>query len=396
MRPTLEVADVFRRHGAAFRDRHDAHLGRVERRVMAAIEACRTPVLGGHVEQCNDCGLVRCAYNSCRNRHCPKCQGLARAAWLEARQAELLPVPYFHVVFTLPAAAAEIAFQNKRVVYDILFRAVAEALRDVAAEPRHLGAEIGAVAVLHSWGQTMTYHPHLHCIVPAGGLSQDQTRWVACRPGYLLPVRVLSRHFRDVFVARLRTAFAAGELRFSGSLAALGEPALFAERLAVLSGIEWVVFAKPPFAGPEAVLAYLGRYTHRVAIANSRLSRLTDAGVAFTWKDYRDSGKTKVMTLSADEFIRRFLLHTVPDGFHRIRHIGFLANGHRTRKLALCRTLLSVPTPEPQAAGHYRERVRRLTGHALDVCPDCGGAMQERGPLPHRAPPHRPFRYDTS
>ena len=396
MRPTLEVADVFRRHGAAFRDRHDAHLGRVERRVMAAIEACRTPVLGGHVEQCNDCGLVRCAYNSCRNRHCPKCQGLARAAWLEARQAELLPVPYFHVVFTLPAAAAEIAFQNKRVVYDILFRAVAEALRDVAAEPRHLGAEIGAVAVLHSWGQTMTYHPHLHCIVPAGGLSQDQTRWVACRPGYLLPVRVLSRHFRDVFVARLRTAFAAGELRFSGSLAALGEPALFAERLAVLSGIEWVVFAKPPFAGPEAVLAYLGRYTHRVAIANSRLSRLTDAGVAFTWKDYHDSGKTKVMTLSADEFIRRFLLHTVPDGFHRIRHIGFLANGHRTRKLALCRTLLSVPTPEPQAAGHYRERVRRLTGHAIDVCPDCGGAMLERGPLTRRPPPRRPFWCDSS
>jgi hypothetical protein len=396
MRPTLEVADVLRHYGAAFRDRHDAHLGRVERRVMAAIAACRTPVLGGHVEQCGDCGLVRCAYNSCRNRHCPKCQSLARAAWVEARQAELLPVPYFHVVFTLPAAAAEIAFHNKRTVYDILFRAAAEALHDVAAEPRHLGAEIGAVAVLHSWGQTMTYHPHLHCIVPAGGLSPDQTRWVACRPGYLLPVRVLSRRFRDVFVARLRTAFAAGKLRFSGALAALGEPAVFAERLAVLRGVEWVVYAKPPFAGPDAVLAYLGRYTHRVAIANSRLTRLKDGDVDFTWKDYRDSGKTKVMTLSADEFIRRFLLHTVPDGFHRIRHIGFLANGHRTTKLALCRTLLSASTPEPPVAEHYRERVRRLTGHALDVCPECGGAMQERGPLPHRPPPRRPFWCDTS
>jgi hypothetical protein len=388
MRPTLEVADVLRRHGAAFLNRNDAHLGRVERRVMAAIEACRTPALGGHVEQCDDCGLVRCAYNSCRNRHCPKCQGLARAAWLEARQAELLPVPYFHVVFTMPPAAAEIAFQNKRVVYAILFRAAADAMRDVAANPRHLGAEIGAVAVLHSWGQTMTYHPHLHCIVPAGGLSSDQTRWVACRPGFLLPVRVLSRRFREIFVARMRAAFAAGELRFSG--------AVFAERIAGLIGVEWVVFAKPPFAGPEPVLAYLGRYTHRVAIANSRLIRLTDSAVEFTWKDYRDSGKTKVMTLNAEEFIRRFLLHTVPDGFHRIRHIGFLANGHRTEKLALCRTLLAVPRSEPPVAEPYRERLRRLTGHALDVCPDCGGAMLERGPLPRRPPPRRPFWCDSS
>jgi hypothetical protein len=275
MRPVLEVADVFRRHGAAFRDRHDAHLGRIERRVIAAIEACRTPALGGHVEQCSDCGLVRCAYNSCRNRHCPKCQGLARAEWLEARQAELLPVPYFHVVFTLPPAAAEIAFQNKRVVYAILFRAAAGAMRDIAAEPRHLGAEIGAVAVLHSWGQAMTYHPHLHCIVPAGGLSPDQARWVACRPGFFLPVRVLSRRFRQRFVAGLRAASARGELRFSGALAALAEPAAFAGRLADLLGVEWVVYAKPPFAGPDAVLAYLGRYTHRVAIANSRLTQLS-------------------------------------------------------------------------------------------------------------------------
>ena len=395
-RPALEVADIFRRHGEQFRRAHDAHLGRVERRVMAAIEACRTPILGGHAEQCADCGLVRCAYNSCRNRHCPKCQGQARAEWLEARQAELLPVPYFHVVFTVPASAAEIAFHNKRVVYAILFRAAAEAMHDIAADPRHLGAEIGAVAVLHTWGQTLQHHPHLHCIVPAGGLSPDGTRWVACRPGFFLPVRVLSRRFRERFLARLRAALAAGDLRFSGTLAALAEPDAFAKRLDALRGIEWVVYAKPPFAGPEPVLAYLGRYTHRVAIANSRLTRLADGHVNFTWKDYRHHGKTKTMTLPADEFIRRFLLHAVPDGFHRIRHLGFLANGHRTKKLALCRALLAVPPPEPPPPQSYRERYRQLTGEALEVCPDCGGAMQERGPLPRRPPPRAPFWCDSS
>ena len=252
------------------------------------------------------------------------------------------------------------------------------------------------ISVLHSWGQAMTYHPHLHCIVPAGGLSPDQTRWVACRPGFLLPVRVLSRRFRELFVARLRAAFAAGELRFSGTLATLAEPAAFAERLAALLDVEWVVYAKPPFAGPVHVLAYLGRDTHRVAIANSRLTSLSNGNVDFTWKDYRDHGKTKVMTLSADEFIRRFLLHTVPDGFHRIRHIGFMANGHRTEKLALCRTLLAAPTPEPAAAESYRDRTQRLTGHALDICPDCGGPMHQRGPLPHRPPPRQPFWCDSS
>jgi hypothetical protein len=397
MRPALEVADIFRHHGEAFRRGHDGHLGRVERRVMAAIEACRTPVLGGHVEQCGDCGLVRCAYNSCRNRHCPKCQGMARAEWLEARQAELLPVPYFHVVFTLPTAAAEIAFQNKRVVYAILFQAAAEALRTVAADSRHLGAEIGAIAVLHTWGQTLQYHPHLHCIVPGGGLSPDGARWVACRPGFFLPVRVLSQRFRDLFVARLVAAYAAGELRFSGTLAALTEPDIFAERLDALRGIDWVVYAKPPFAGPVPVLAYLGRYTHRVAIANSRLTRLADGQVDFNWKDYRHHGKTKMMTLSADEFIRRFLLHTIPDGFHRIRHFGFLANGHRTAKLALCRTLLAVPPSEPSPRLSLRERYQQLTGEALDACPACGGHMLELGPLPrHPARPHAPFWCDSS
>jgi hypothetical protein len=396
MRPALEVADVFRRHGEAFRRSHGAHLGRVERRVMAAIETCRTPTLGGHVEQCGDCGLIRCAYNSCRNRHCPKCQGLARAEWLEARQAELLPVPYYHVVFTLPAPAAEIAFQNKRAVYAILFRAAADAMRDIAADPKHLGAEIGAVTLLHTWGQTLQHHPHLHCIVPGGGLSPDGTRWVACRPGFFLPVRVLSRRFRELFLARLQAASTAGELRFSGTLVALAEPAAFTNRLDRLRAVEWVVFSKRPLAGPEQVLAYLGRYTHRVALANSRLTRLADGQVDFTWKDYRHHGKTKVMTLAADEFIRRFLLHTIPDRFHRIRHVGFLANGHRTDKLALCRALLAGPTPDPPTPENYRDRTRRLTGHALDVCPDCGGAMLERGPLPRRRQPHAPFWCDSS
>ena len=396
MRPALEVADIFRRHGEAFRRSHDGHLGRIERRIMAAIEVCRTPALGGHVEQCGDCGLVRCAYNSCRNRHCPKCQGLARAEWLEARQAELLPVPYCHVVFTLPPLAAEIAFQNKRAVYAILFRAAAEAMHDIAADPKHLGAEIGAVALLHTWGQTLQHHPHLHCIVPGGGLSPDQTRWVACRPGFFLPVRVLSRRFRTLFLAQLQAAFVAGELHFSGTLATLAEPTAFAVRLDALRAVEWVVYAKRPFAGPEQVLAYLGRYTHRVALANSRLTRLADGQVDFTWKDYRQHGKTKVMTLAADEFIRRFLRHAVPDGFHRIRHIGFLANGHRTAKLALCRALLAAPTPDPPPPENYRERTRRLTGQALDVCPHCGGAMLERGPLPRRRQPQPPFWCDSS
>jgi hypothetical protein len=300
------------------------------------------------------------------------------------------------VVFTLPPPAAEIAFQNKRAVYAILFRAAAEAMRDIAADPKHLGAEIGAVALLHTWGQTLHHHPHLHCIVPGGGLSSDQTRWVACRPGFFLPVRVLSRRFRTLFLAQLQAAFIAGELHFSGTLATLAEPNAFAERLDPLRAVEWVVYAKRPFAGPDQVLAYLGRYTHRVALANSRLTRLADGQVDFTWKDYRQHGKTKVMTLAADEFIRRFLLHAVPDGFHRIRHVGFLANGHRTTKLALSRALLAAPTPDPPPPENYRERTRRLTGHALDVCPHCGGAMLERGPLPRRPRPQPPFWCDSS
>jgi hypothetical protein len=395
----LEVADVFRRHGEAYRRTHDGRLCRVERRVMSAIELCRTAALGGHVELCADCGLVRQSYNSCRNRHCPKCQGTARAAWLAARQAELLPVPYYHVVFTLPAAAAEMAFQNKQAVYAILFRAAAETLRTIAADPKHLGAEIGFLAVLHSWGQTLHHHPHVHCVVPGGGPSLKPapaeaggTRWVSCRPGFFLPVRVLARLFRRLFLDQLRAAFEAGELSFFGALAELAEPAAFARRLRELRRLEWVVYAKPPFGGPAQVLAYLGRYTHRVAIANSRLVSLADRKVAFRWKDYRHHGKTKVMSLDAHEFIRRFLLHTLPDGFHRIRHYGFLANGHRAEKLALCRRLLATPPPEPAA-----KPIEGATpSHPHDCCPGCGSTAITRTILPRPQPPRPPCRYDTS
>jgi Putative transposase/Transposase zinc-binding domain len=326
-----EVADIFRRHGEAYRQTHAGHLGRTERRIMGAVEACRTAALGGHIERCADCGLIRVAYNSCRNRHCPKCQGPARAAWVAERQAELLPVPYFHVVFTLPASAAEIAFQNKAAVYAILFKAAAETLTTIAADPRHLGAEIGFIGVLHTWGQNLQHHPHVHCLVPGGGLSLDGTRWVCCRPGFFLPVRVLSRLFRRLFLEKLGAAFKAGDLGFFGALAGLADPAVFARRLAELRRLEWVVYAKPPFAGPEAMLAYLGRYTHRVAIANSRLVALAGGEVSFRWRDYRHHHKNKVMTLAADEFIRRFLLHALPDGFHRIRQYGFLANRQRAK-----------------------------------------------------------------
>jgi hypothetical protein len=390
MRPRLEVADIVRRHGAAFCRSKGDRLCRSQRRVLGAIDACRTAALGGHAERCVDCGVIRCAYNSCRNRHCPKCQGLARAQWLADRQAELLPVPYFHVVFTLPAPIAEIAFQNKAVVYDILFKAASDTLRVIAADPKHLGAEIGVIALLHTWGQTLGHHPHLHCIVPGGGLAADGARWIACRPGFFLPVRVLARLYRRLFLERLEAAFAAGSLQFRGELADLGKPAAFACRLRDSRQADWVVYAKRPFAGPEHVLDYLGRYTHRVAITNHRLISLADGRVSFRWKDYRHHHKTKIMTLDALEFLRRFLLHVLPDGFRRIRHYGFLANGHRTKKLATLRVLLAVPSPPaiPPPAD-YRERYARLTGRSLDTCPDCGGRMIECGLLARAADPPR-------
>jgi hypothetical protein len=387
----LEVADVFRHHGDAYRRAHAGHLGRVERRVMSAIERCRTAALGGHAEVCSSCGLIRCAYNSCRNRHCPKCQGRARAEWLAARQAELLPVPYFHVVFTLPAEAAAVAFQNKAVVYTLLFKAAAETLCTIAADPKHLGAEIGLVAVLHTWGQALQHHPHVHCVVPGGGPAPDGTRWIGCRPGFFLPVRVLSRLFRRLFLERLHAAFKAGDLGFHGDLVELADPAAFARRLRELRRVEWVVYAKPPFGGPEQVLAYLGRYTHRVAIANSRLVGISADAVAFRWKDYRHHGKPKVMTLGADEFIRRFLLHSLPDGFHRIRHYGFLANRHRAEKLALCRKLLEGPPPCPVATPAVS-----ITPAPVDTCPCCGGAMIALGTLPRPDLRSSPIWQDSS
>jgi Putative transposase/Transposase zinc-binding domain len=392
MSATLELADVFRRHGEGYAQAHDGHLGRVERRVMRAIELCRTAALGGHAEICPDCGLVRLAYNSCRNRHCPKCQGRARAEWLSARQAELLPVPYFHVVFTLPPPIAAIAFQNKQIVYAILFQAAAETLRRIAADPKHLGAEIGFVALLHTWGQNLQHHPHVHCVVPGGGPSLDGTRWIGCRPGFFLPVHVLSRLFRRRFLEHLQAAFDTGALGFFGDLAGLADPAAFANLLRPLRRVEWVVYAKPPFGGPAQVLAYLGRYTHRVAIANSRLVSVTDHEVAFRWKDYRHHGKVKVMTLDAHEFIRRFLLHTLPDGFHRIRHYGFLANGHRAEKLALCRTLLETRCPEPA----IRTAPEAASSCKLDRCPCCGGPMIIFAILPRAGPTHPSFWHDTS
>ena len=389
MSPAIEVAEVFRRHGGAYQQTHGARLGRAERRVMAAIAACRTAVLGGHVEQCEDCGLLRIAYNSCRNRHCPKCQGAAREEWLAARQAELLAVPYFHVVFTLPAKLAEIAFHNKAVVYAILFRTAAATLRTIAADPRHLGAEIGILAVLHTWGQTLNHHPHIHCLVPGGGLSPDRTRWVACRPGFFLPVPVLSCLFRRLFLEAIRQAFDAGLLRFFGTLAGLANPAPFHRCLAQAGRQDWVVYAKPPFGGPEQVLAYLGRYTHRVAIANSRLIDLEDGRVRFRWRDYRHPARPKVMTLTAGEFIRRFLLHTLPDDFHRIRYYGFFANRQRATKLALCRRLLAQPPPsEPSGEDPHP----RQPAQPLAICPDCGGRMLPIGPFPR--PP--PFTFDSS
>ena len=396
MRPRLEVADVFRRHGAAYRERHKGHLDRLALKTMGAIEACRTAALGGHIEHCADCGLVRQAYNSCRNRHCPKCQGLARADWLAARQADLLPVEYFHVVFTLPAPVAEIAFQNKRVVYDILFKAASQTVRTIGADPGHLGADLGMVAVLHTWGQNLHHHPHVHCVVPGGGPSSDGTRWISCRPGFLLPVKVLSRLYRRLFLEHLQAAFNAGRLSFFHDLEGLADPAAFAGRIAKVRKIEWVVHAKPPFGGPERVLAYLGRYTHRVAISNSRLVGMDDNQVAFRWKDYRHHGKPKLMTLGADEFIRRFLIHTLPDGFHRIRHYGFLASGHRAARIALCRHLLNAQAPPPTPpAADYRERCLQLTGHAIGICPCCGGPMVSYSLIPPRRAPPPPWA-DTS
>jgi hypothetical protein len=386
-RPALEVADIFRTHGPAWREKQAGHLSLAQLKVMSAIEQCRTAALGGHALRCDACEHEEISYNSCRNRHCPKCQAKAAQRWLEARQADLLPVEYYHVVFTLPAQIGVIAYTNKAVIYQLLFDVAAETLMTIAADPKHLGAQIGASLVLHTWGSALTHHPHVHGIVPGGGLSPDGTRWVACRRGFFLPVRVLSRLFRRRFIEELEKLHHASQLRFFGDEANLLDPGSFARWLAPLRACEWVVYAKRPFAGPEAVLAYLSRYTHRVAISNRRLVAMNEHGVSFRWKDYRAKGRTrhKTMTLATEEFMRRFLLHVLPRGFHRIRHYGLLANAERRRQLARVRTLLDVPTPELLTDKTAAAAVPTF------VCRCCGATMHvveiamRRQPI--RAPP---------
>jgi hypothetical protein len=374
-RPALEVADILRKHGPAWREAQRGHLSLGQLKVMSAIEQCRTAALGGHVLRCEGCGRDGVSYNSCRNRHCPKCQSGAAQRWLEARQADLLPVEYYHVVFTLPAQIADVAYSNKAVIYGLLFDVAAEVLLKIASDARHLGARIGATLVLHTWGSALTHHPHVHGIVPGGGVAPDGERWIACRPGFFLPVRVLSRLFRRRFLEALVQAHDQGLLRFFGEHVALADDRAFADWLAPMRQVEWVVYAKRPFAGPEAVLAYLSRYTHRVAISNSRLIALHERGVTFRWKDYRAKGCTrhKTMTLPAEEFMRRFLLHVLPTGFHRIRHYGLLANGNRTGSLALARHLLGVqPETADGASPHDEDGSVALP---VFVCRHCGHTM---------------------
>ncbi len=386
MRASLEVADIFRAAGPGYRAAHAGHLSLVQLKVMSAIENCRTAALGGHVEACEDCGHWRIAYNSCRNRHCPKCQGAAARTWLAEREADLLPVGYFHVVFTLPAEITDIAYQNKAAVYDLLFRAASETMMTIAADPRHLGARIGITAVLHTWGSAMTHHPHVHMIVPGGGIALDGSRWISSRPAFLLPVRVLGALFRRVFLTRLLQLHQAGRLAFFGASAQLADRRTFLRHISPVRKKRWVVYAKAPFAGPQAVLAYLSRYTHRVAISNRRLIAFDECGVTFGYKDYRRDGadRQRIMTLATDEFIRRFLLHVLPRGFHRIRHYGLLAGSSRKASIAHARELLSVPAitegANPEEPADQRP-----------PCPCCGGHMIvieafERWQQP-RAPP---------
>jgi Putative transposase/Transposase zinc-binding domain len=403
-RPALEVADIFRDHGPAWRDANRGHVSLGQLKVMSAIERCRTAALGGHVARCENCPHTIIGYNSCRNRHCPKCQGAAAREWLAERQAELLPVPYFHVVYTLPAPLRDIAYQNKAVIYDLLFKASAEATLKIAATPRHLGARIGFLSVLHTWGSAMTHHPHVHMIVPGGGLSPDAKRWIACRPDYFLTVEVLSALFRRLFLEMLVVAYEAGRLQFFGDHAELAHRPAFNAYLAPLHNIDWVVYCKKPFAGPAQVLRYLSRYTHRIAISNRRLISADHKRVTFKVKDYRIEGPDRytTMTLDTGEFIRRFLIHVLPKSFHRIRHYGLLANGQRAANIARARQLLAMPAPakpsQPtNAAAPEEPRVLPRP------CPCCGGRMIvieifERGYAPsNRANPMPPMiRIDTS
>ena len=399
-RQTLEVADIFRAQGQVWRQAHAGHVSLDQLKVMSAIEACRSAALGGHVLRCSSCAHQQIAYNSCRNRHCPRCQGSAAHRWLEARQADLLPVEYYHLVFTLPAPISDLAYSNKSVIYTILFKAAAETVQTIAADPRHLGARVGLTLVLHTWGSAMTHHPHVHGIVPGGGLSINGEQWIHCRPGFFLPVRVLSRLFRRLFLERLNQAYQAGELKFFGEHRLLANAKAFDGWVKPLRKSEWVVYAKRPFAGPEAVLAYLSRYTHRVAIANSRLLKFNDQGVTFKWKDYRSKQRFrhKSMTLKTDEFIRRFLIHVLPSRFHRIRHYGLLANSGRRDNLKRARELLIDKTDDDDAndKGAMESAKSNEPPEPIPdtyLCPDCGSPMViiecfGREQLP-RAPPVR-------
>jgi hypothetical protein len=401
-RPALEVADIFRHHGAAWRQANRGHVSLLQLKVMSAIENCRTAALGGHVARCEDCAHTTIAYNSCRNRHCPKCQAAAAREWMAAREAELLPIPYFHVVFTLPSEIGDIAYQNKAVIYDLLFKASSETMLTIAADPKHLGARIGITSVLHSWGSAMTHHPHVHMIVPGGGLSTDDSRWISCKPNFLLPVRVLSKLFRRLMLQKLLAAHGAGRLQFRGSHAHLADANTFAAFLAPLGKKRWFVYAKRPFAGPKAVLAYLSRYTHRVAISNSRLIAVDQRSVTFKVKDYRieGPGRYTTMTLDVGEFIRRFLIHVLPKGFHRIRHYGLFASPNRAETIARARELLGLATPAAEAAVEIDPAAAQPLAKP---CPCCGGRMFvietfEAGCQPRHRPttPLVAIRIDTS
>jgi Putative transposase/Transposase zinc-binding domain len=374
--PRLELADIVRAHGAAYQRAHP--LCRAQRRALRAIAACRTAALGGHRAVCAACGAERITYNSCRNRHCPKCQRLATERWLAARRSEVLPIPYFHVVFTLPHALNPLAQSHPHLIYRLLFQAAASTLLRFGRDPRHLGGQLGITAVLHTWGQTLTQHLHVHCVVTGGALAPDGSRWIAARPGFLFPVRALAQVFRGRYLARLQQAFDRGELHLTGGLAPLGEPAAFATWLAELRQHTWVVYCKPPFAGPDHVLAYLGRYTHRVALSNDRLLALREGRVRFRWRDYADGDRVKVMDLAVDEFLRRFLLHVVPNGFVRIRHFGLLANRRRSAALAQCRTLLAQPPPPIPPPESARTLILRVTGIDIERCLLCQGLLQRR------------------
>jgi hypothetical protein len=393
----VEIADIFRTHGAAYRQAHP--LARAQRRAMHAIETCRTAALGGHRDTCDTCGAVQLSYNSCRNRHCPKCQTLAKEQWLDARRADLLPVEYFHLVFTLPHTLNPLAQGNPRVLYTLLFHAVVDTLTTFARDPRHLGGDLGGTAILHTWGQNLSQHLHLHCVVTGGALAPDGARWISAPAGFLFPVRALATVFRAKYLDALRRAFAKGALVFAGSVAPLADPAAFAGWLDQLRQPAWVVYAKRPFAGPMQVLEYLGRYTHRVAISNDRLLSLDDGLVRFRWKDYADAARVKVMEMEADEFIRRFLLHVVPNGFVRIRHFGLLANRTRQAKLARCRELLAPPpAPVSRPPESVPALILRLTGIDITRCAVCQQGRLRRteilAPMPH--PPRLVAITDTS